>query len=94
MGNSKVKESRVKLLDMQLEAAVVEGPDDDGYFDVFVPGAPRERNRVTGKDEKDAVAKVRTNLISKIDQMPDEATENVEVDPDTLKVTMKGKVNG
>ena len=48
------KDARLKALDLQLEAAVVDGPDDEGYFDVFVPGAISEQNRVSGTSEEEA----------------------------------------
>jgi hypothetical protein len=89
----KINDARKALLTSQLEHAIVEQAEEPGYFKVFVPGAVREHNVVAAKDEDEAKSKVKTVLESKINQLSEsEPTGNVEVQPDNLKLKVKGKV--
>ena len=99
---TKVKEARKALLQGQLKHAVVEhiGTEEDDYpswdvgtYSVFVPGAIREQNIVKAGDEKEAKEKVRVCLERKIDAMPEEEGEKVEINPDNLKLKTKGLGN-
>lgn len=87
----KINDSRKAALAQQLEHAVVEPAEEPGYFKVFVPGAIREFNEVTGADEAEAIAKVKANLESKIDQMPETSTGNVEIAPQNVKINVAAK---
>ena len=96
----KINDSRKALLATQLDNAVVEKAGtpagepglDENYWSVFVPGAIREHNFVTAEDEAEAKDRVRAVLESKIDQMSEQPSENVDVNPDNLEVKMKSTV--
>lgn len=96
----KVNDTRKKQLQGQLESALVEKVGtpsdepglDENYWSVFVPGATREFNYVEAESEEEAKEKVRKVLESKIDQMPEQPAENVEVTPENLEVKMKSTV--
>ena len=98
---SKIKEARKEQLKSQLDHAVVEhiGTEDDtsnydaGTYSVFVPGAAREHNIITAKDEDEAKAKTLAYLENKIDQLPetDVTGKNVEIKPDNIKISTKTK---
>lgn len=61
-------QSRIKDLDTRLQSAVVElESKEDSIYRVFVPGAIREETRVKAESRKEAVEKVRTILVQKID---------------------------
>lgn len=61
-------QSRIKDLDTRLQSAVVElESEKDGIYRVFVPGAIREETRVKAESRKEAVEKVRSVLVQKID---------------------------
>lgn len=97
----KVNDARKALLATQLEHAVVEhiGTEandypswDVGTYSVFVPGAVREHNMVKADDEAGALEKVRVYLENLIDRMPEAEGTPVELNPDNLKLTTKGKI--
>lgn len=60
----------IKTLDTRLKAAEVTLVDEEAkLYEVFVPGAVRERTRVKADSEEEAVAKVRENLVTKINHL-------------------------
>lgn len=99
---SKETEARKAQLESQLQHAVVEhiGTEandypsfDVGTYSVFVPGAIREHNIVKADSEAEAIEKVKANLEFKLDNWK-EPTENVDLDPQNIKLPVKGKQNG
>ena len=60
------KSTDEKRLDARLKVAEVELVDEDqGLYEVFVPGAVREVTRVTAESEEEAKEKVRALLANK-----------------------------
>lgn len=64
----------VKTLETRLKVADVTSLGENQY-DVFVPGAVRERTRVTADSEEEAVEKVRTLLLSKMEHIANKTVE-------------------
>lgn len=58
---------QIKTLDKRLKAADVELIDEnEKLYEVFVPGAIRERTRVKADSEEEAIAKTRAALVTKL----------------------------
>lgn len=60
-------DDQIKTLDKRLKAADVELIDaDEKLYEVFVPGALRERTRVKADSEEEAIEKTRGVLVAKL----------------------------
>jgi len=80
----KITEQRLALLDDQIKGAGVTALED-GYFQVFVPGAVRENNQVAAANEKEALKKVHELLKVKTENYPETSTGHVVIQPRSLK---------
>lgn len=77
-----LKDDRLAALDSQLaKAEITKDENEARLFQVFVPGAIREHNSVKADSREEALEKVRTVLISKIEQAPEKSTGNVVINP-------------
>jgi hypothetical protein len=79
-----ITKQRLALLDEQIKGAAVTALED-GYYQVFVPGAVREDNKVTAKSKKEALAKVHELLKVKTNEYPETSTGHVVIQPRSLK---------
>lgn len=77
-----IKQDRLDVLESQLaNASVTDVEDEPRLYRVTVPGCFREETTVKADSRQEALDKTRAVLISKIEQMPDESTGEVTVDP-------------
>lgn len=82
----KITDQRLALLDDQIElAAITELDNDPGFFQVFVPGAVREDNKVKASSAEDAKKKVHQLLKQKTKDYAEVSTGHVVIQPRSLK---------
>ena len=79
----KITEQRLALLEEQIKEAVVTELEE-GYFQVYVLGAVREDNKVTAKNKKEALEKVKTLLEQKTNDYPETSTGHVVIQPHSI----------
>lgn len=76
-----LRQSRLDDLPSQLANATInEDPQEPRLYHVTVPGALREQNSVKADSREEALEKVRTVLVSKIEQAPDVETYNHDLE--------------
>ena len=84
---TKEMQARIKDLDTRLDSAVVELVSEaDKIYNVFVPGAHRENNRVKAESESEAVQKVKEVIISKMQAREDKNVSAGAKSEGTLEV--------
>lgn len=80
----KITEQRLELLKEQIKGAAATKLED-GYYQVFVPGAVREDNKVKAKNKKEALDKVQALLELKTNEYAETSTGHVVIQPRSLK---------
>lgn len=85
-------EQKLHNVDTQLKGAMVKCTDEkEGLYSVFVPGAVRQHTVVKATSEEEAIAKVRTLLLSKTKHF---ASKQVTTEPTNTKLDITSTKHG
>lgn len=84
-------------LDQRLKAAKVTYNEETETYQIFVPGALRENNTVKAENEAEALKKVRSVLLNKIEHNIDKEKSkdatNTELDIESVKQDSSAKLD-